>query len=265
MDNSLILLFENTGFTNKEARVYLALLKLGTGDVTDIADITELKRSIIYVLLEGLMKRGYVSKLPDITVNTYQAIDPSMILNELQTSAKHFSEMLPVLRTLSAKGKKRPNIQFIDDPKAMVKIYNDANYHSEAYFISSFTRMNKCFPGATDNWINSYEKGVFQFKSKSLIPNNDKDKEIGEGLIAVGQEVRCWTALNDIQMDLALYEDKLTITSLGENPYLVLFKSKELADSIKPLFELAWSNGNKIKDGEKIKKNKNTDFEIKLA
>ncbi len=112
MDTDLLKLLEQTGFTEKEARVYLALLELGKGDVSDIAKIAELKRSIIYVLLEELIKRGYISELPNQKINTYHAIDPSFILNELKITTKNFSEMLPIFRTLRNKGRKRPKITY---------------------------------------------------------------------------------------------------------------------------------------------------------
>ncbi|KKQ22634.1 MAG: hypothetical protein US37_C0002G0259 [Candidatus Moranbacteria bacterium GW2011_GWF2_37_11] len=44
MDLDLIKLLEESGFTGKEARVYLALLELGQGNVTEIAKISDLKR-----------------------------------------------------------------------------------------------------------------------------------------------------------------------------------------------------------------------------
>ena len=83
MDETLLKLLEQTGFTKKEALVYLALLELVQGNVSEIAKITELKRPIIYVILEGLIKRGYVSELPNKKINTYQASDPSIILSKL--------------------------------------------------------------------------------------------------------------------------------------------------------------------------------------
>jgi len=42
MDLDLIKLLEESGFTGKEARVYLALLELGQGNVTEIAKISDL-------------------------------------------------------------------------------------------------------------------------------------------------------------------------------------------------------------------------------
>jgi len=88
MDQDLITLLEQTGFTQKEAGVYLALLELGKGTVTQISKITKLKRSIIYVLLEGLIKRGCANKIPGLKINEYHAIDPSFILSQLKTTTK---------------------------------------------------------------------------------------------------------------------------------------------------------------------------------
>jgi sugar-specific transcriptional regulator TrmB len=118
MDQELLKLMESTGFTEKESRVYLALLELGPCDVTAIANRAELKRSIIYVIIEGLVKRGYVSELPNTKINTYQAGDPTIILNQLKVTAKNFSQMLPILHTLGSQERPSPKSFIIQLAKA---------------------------------------------------------------------------------------------------------------------------------------------------
>lgn len=247
MDNDLIKLLENTGFTEKEAKVYLALLELGKGDVSDIAKITELKRSIIYVLLEGLTKRGYVSELPNQKINTYQAVDPSFILNELKITTKNFSEMLPMFRTLHNKGKKRPKITYYEDKENIWKIYESINLVPEAFFISSYERIDKHFPGSLDKWVQDYKKKIIPVKGKHLVPDNSFELQAGKKLSENGQQARYLPGVNSFNMDFSLYENKLAITSLEDEPFIVVIKSEELVKSIRPFFEIAWKNGKEIK------------------
>ncbi|MEA1926058.1 MAG: helix-turn-helix domain-containing protein [Patescibacteria group bacterium] len=249
MDQDLLKLLENAGFTEKEARVYLALLELGQGTVTKISQLTELKRSIIYVILEGLIKRGYASELPDKKINSYQAIDPSAILNQLKITAKNFSEMLPIFRSLRNKGRKRPKITYSETKEGIWNIYEEMNRSEKPFFISNYVRLEKCFPGSVEKWIGNVRKGIYRPEARHLIPNDAENKKIAEKFLRlpVEQEIRALEKLNNSRMDFTLYDNKLAITSLEENPFIVVIESEDLVKSMRPIFELAWSKGNILK------------------
>ncbi len=253
MDNSLKNLLEQTGFTEKESLVYLALLELGQGDVTDISKISGLKRPIIYVLLEGLIKRGYVSELPDKKINTYQASDPSIILRQLQVTTKNFSEMLPIFRTLSNKGKKRPKINYYETKEGIWNVYEEMTRTKNPFFISSYTTINKHFPGAVKKWIEEDLKNGMAPDGIHLIPNDHENIKIGLEFKKGNQKVRSLKELNDMKMDFTIFGNKLAITSLEDDPFIVVIESEELVKSMRPIFNIAWDRGKEIKE-EKNKK-----------
>jgi sugar-specific transcriptional regulator TrmB len=247
MDQDLIKLLETTGFTEKEAQVYLALVELGTGNVTDISKITKLKRSIIYVILEGLMKRGYASELPNLKINTYQATDPTVILSQIKNVAKNFSEMLPMIRTLGSNGKNKPKISYHDTREAILKIWESMSFEDDIFYVYSCERSEQYFPGITDRWAKGYNKKVFPIGNRHLVPNNKNEVEIAQKFLAVGERVRFLEDLKGIGMDFSLYSNKIAITSLEENPFIVVIESEELAKSIRPIFEIAWAKGKELK------------------
>ena len=247
MDQDLIKLLETTGFTEKEAQVYLALVALGTGNVTDISKTTKLKRSIIYVILEGLMKRGYASELPNLKINTYQATDPTVILSQLKNVAKNFSEMLPMIRTLGSKGKSRPKISYYDTKEAILKAWEIMGNEDDIFYIYSCERSEQHYPGITDKWAKGYNKKIYPLGNRHLVPNNKSEVEMAQKFLAVGERVRFLEDLKGIGMDVSLYANKIAITSLEENPFIVVIESEELAKSIRPIFEIAWAKGREVK------------------
>lgn len=243
----MIQLLEQTGFTEKEAFVYLALLELSRGTVTQIAKVTGLKRAIIYVILEGLVKRGYVSELPNLKINTYQAMDPSVILRQLQSSTKNFLEMLPILRTLGSKGKSRPKITYHETKEGILKAWSEMTVTDDVFYISSYKRIEQHFPGSIDGWVNGYNKKLHPIGNRHLLSDEKSEIQIAKDFHVVGERVRCLEELRDIKMDFTLYKNKVAITSLEENPFIVVIESEELVRSIKPLFEIAWAKGKEIK------------------
>ena len=55
---------EKIGLSKKEAKVYLALLRIGQSSASLIAKNSGLKRPTTYLILEDLRKRGFVLKMP---------------------------------------------------------------------------------------------------------------------------------------------------------------------------------------------------------
>lgn len=247
-DAVLLNILEQSGFIEKEARVYLALLELSQGTVNEIAKISGLKRPIIYVILEGLIKRGYVNEVAGKKINTYQASDPSMISAQLQSVAKNFSSLLPILKTLGNKGKTKPKISYFETKEGVWKNYEEANYCKEAFFITSLSRIAECFPDAIDVWKRGYQKGFAKLSSRTLIPNNAKDIEMAEEFVEITNkvEIRILPELKDCNMDFALYGNKLSIASFGEEFFMAVIDSENLAKSIKPIFEIAWRSGRDV-------------------
>ncbi|HBP01573.1 MAG: Transcriptional regulator, TrmB [Candidatus Moranbacteria bacterium GW2011_GWE1_49_15] len=262
MDKDLIKLLENSGFTEKEAQVYLALLELSQGTVTQISKLTGLKRPIIYVVLEGLIKRGYVSEIPERKINTYHSMDPSVILKKLQSGAKNFAEMLPILRTLGSKGKKRPKIVYHDTREGIWNIYEDIVGVDDAFFVSSYHRIDRHFPGAVDFWIDGLKKMKLDLKARHLMADIPEERKIAQKIVQVkGQHVRVLNDIKDISIDFTFYKNRIAITSLGEEPFMVVIESDEVVKSLKPIFEIAWEKGTEIRK-DKDDRDKNPSPEI---
>jgi len=243
MDQDLVKILEDSGFTEKEAGIYLALLELSRGTVTDISKITKLKRSIIYVILEGLQKRGYASQVPGEKINTYRASDPSSILFSLKKKAKNFSEMLPLFLTLQNQGTNRPKISYFETKEGILNVYEKIGYSKEQFFISSYVRIEETFPGLIERWTSDRKKKHLSFTGRHLVPNETKEKNLAKKFEEVSEEIRVSDDLTDTNMDFTIFDNTLSITSFEKNPFIVTIESEELIKSIKPIFEIAWKNG----------------------
>ena len=65
------------GLSEKEAKIYLALLELGTATVSDIAEKAEINRSNTYVLLNSIAERDLVSISERNGYYTLKQLSPS--------------------------------------------------------------------------------------------------------------------------------------------------------------------------------------------
>ena len=247
-DRVLLNLIEEAGFSQKEAMVYVALLELGRGTISEISKITGLKRPIIYVILEGLLKRGHASELPNHKINTYQAIDPSVISLKLQVVAKNFLDMVPVMKTLSRKSNNSPVISYFDTKEGILNAYNEVNNYTDAFFITSFSRIENFFPEILAEWKKYYKKKITTLTSRNLISDKKEDVALIKEFMEITDKVqgRIVPELKDYNVDFALYGNKLSIASFNKNPFLIIITSEEVVKTIMPIIELAWNMGKRI-------------------
>lgn len=247
MDKTLLKVLESIGFSEKEARIYAALTELGRGTVAQIAKKAELKRPIVYVVLGGLMAHGYASEIPNTKVNTYQATDATIILRNMQTSVKNLSDFIPVLRTLSNKGGRRPHITYFDNKESLKKVYEEMNYEEEPFFVTSYVRLEETFPGIIDDWVSGYKKGRYKkLRGFHIVSDDLKEIEIVKVFKTVNQRVRILSELRRSSMDFTLYGKKLALSYLGENPFCVVIESEGLVASLRPIFDIVWEKAQEI-------------------
>ena len=248
MDEGLVKLLENAGMRDKESRVYLALLEAGQATVGRIAQITKLKRPIIYVTLEGLRGKGYANKISNRTVNTYSAGDPSVIGAQLNTTAKQFSEMLPYMQTLERRSGKRPRVTFFDAPQAIWGIYKEQSHYADVSLITSYSRLYQHFPNETEEWLRNCENGVYLLRNwQHVITSEPKDVEIGKRLASTGQKVKSITSKETHVVDIAIYENKISITLIDKEPFINVIESAPLVRSMRGIFDIVWKTGKPVR------------------
>lgn len=247
MDKQLSSLLQQSGFTEKEANVYLALLELGEADVTEIAKRAELKRSIIYVILEGLIERGYATPLPNQRIQRFAAVDPAKIFAHLSSLTKNFKELLPVFRAISNRMDIKPKIHFFDTKEGVLSVYREINEAPEAYFYSSISRLNKFIPDEVENWVNGLTNNIYRHVGMHILENTPDDIKWGRRIKKFGQHVKLLAKGVPVEMDLSIYPSKVALTSLSGKPYIVVIESVALFNAMKTFFSLAWRSALRLR------------------
>ena len=67
------------GLSNNEIKIYLALLKSGLLNPTQLAEKTGLHRSYVYDTLERLLEKGIINTLLVNNKKNYQAVYPKIL------------------------------------------------------------------------------------------------------------------------------------------------------------------------------------------
>lgn len=114
------------GFTEREAKAYLMLLRIGPSPVSSLAKRTNMKRVTVYSVLESLLSRGIVTYEQSCEGRIYIPHDPECLMEELDKEKAGLNVKMAIARDCvlefaksSAASDSRPNAAFYKDQKGV--------------------------------------------------------------------------------------------------------------------------------------------------
>jgi len=114
-------LLKKLNFSDKQAKIYLELLKLGPSSVRILAKNTEINRGTVYESLKDLQDKGLVNYYKKTTKQYFVAEDPEKLQDlvesqteELEDVSKKLDSFIPELKSLYDKGGERPVARYFE-------------------------------------------------------------------------------------------------------------------------------------------------------
>ena len=110
----LVASLQSLGLTEKEARVYLALLQLGSATPYQIAKRADIKRPTAYVIAEELVEKNIIIQTPGEEPRKYIARTPESVLEDHEARIDSVRQMLPELKSLQKESGGKPNVLYFE-------------------------------------------------------------------------------------------------------------------------------------------------------
>lgn len=246
------------GFTEKEAKIYVALLGLEVATANEIALKTEINRSSTYVVLEALKKQGYVNMTVDKFVKQYVATPPDVLLHlaekraEKQESIKKTIEnILPDLRALHKDTKHKPKVMVYEGNNNLRALFSKEsfNVNDEWRTYEDVSEVDKYLPGyIKEDCLVRKGKGV---KLRAISPDTRNCRETVDRYKKMGSSDKILLIPLDKfkspkhSIDFYVFGDEVSFSSLQES-FAIVIKHQEIADTLKNIFDLAWEEAKRL-------------------
>ena len=111
------------GFALNEAKVYLALIKLGGGTTSDITKESGVHRVNVYEVMDKLKNKGLVSSLKKGRKIVYSVGDPENLLRFMQQKEELAKEIVPQLHGLYNSKKQEEDVFYFTGPEGVITAY----------------------------------------------------------------------------------------------------------------------------------------------
>ncbi len=235
------------GLTEKEARVYIALLQLGNGSAYGVAMKSGLKKPTAYVILDELVEKGLAYYIPREKRKRYAAISPEELMQKAEARFVAARETLPELLSLykDNTGQQKARTLYFDGVGGMRQAleYREKELRGKE-IIGFFASASQASPEVLQlffEWNAHHKKYGTKLRGFTTTDESlegiikDNGPEHYSNLKVLPREAYAPT----VSIDSAL--DFVRIDLLGASQ-IVIIESLDFAQSFRQIFELAWRN-----------------------
>jgi predicted transcriptional regulator len=239
---TIIEALQNLGLTDKEARVYTALLKRGRTSAYGIAEESGLKKPTTYVILDDLIEKGLASRIPRVRKQLFVAKPPEELFAMAEERISLAKTILPQLKAMKEGEKPKPRTLFFEGMKGVKENFRwenrkmkdketlgfyahsgDASKELVEFFIENmedFKKNNNRMRGIVPDhpnldWARKTD-GKYNRQLKT-IPLDEYSANIS---VTVGDDFISFFSFRDLQ--------------------ITRIENKDIADTMKQIFEIVW-------------------------
>jgi sugar-specific transcriptional regulator TrmB len=235
----IVEILEKIGLNEKQARVYLSLLELGTASVQLIAQKANLKRPTTYLILEELQQKGIVSIVPRVKKALFVAESPEKLIADLKKKEDLLQSGLPSLLALYNARKEKPQVQLFEGREGIKLLYDKIYSSSEVWFFGTIKEAQKYNAEGIEQFIKRAQKEGLRVRD--LLAGTPEDlAHAQKARLGPRYELRFISGDSKFLNDNALFGDNVVFFSFHPQIFAVLISSKEVSLAIRTLYEFAW-------------------------
>lgn len=230
---------EKIGLTEKEASVYLALLELGTASVQSISAKAGIKRPTTYLILDNLQARGLVSVVPRAKKVLFSAESPEYLISDLVKKEDLIKRFLPNLLAIYNARKEKPQVQMFSGVAGIKLVYQKIYESDQISFFGTLREVSKLYPEGLYAYIEKAREG--NLKIRDLLSRTTEDLGYAkQANLGVNYEIRFSPEGLEFPTDSAIFGNHVVFFSFRPEVFSVMITSREISQSLKILYELAW-------------------------
>jgi len=250
---------KNIGLTDGEIKIYQVLLDHGETPANQIIKLTGLKKGDCYNKIYDLITRGFVEERTKDKKKHFRLTHPDTIQgyvdNELKTisnTEREISALMPSIISSYNLTYHKPGVQMLEGIEGIKRLYEDTLREGKP--ISAFLEASESDPEVW-KWL---RKHYIKERVKAGIPaqvimSSDKLDNIktAEYLDQDKKELRETRVVDKnlfpCKIEIQIYGNKVAFASYNKNDVLLgtIIDNKNIAESMRGLFKLAWGNAEK--------------------
>lgn len=241
----LIAPLTNLGLSDKEAKVYLALLQLGPATPYEIAKKAEIKRPTAYVIAEELVEKGLIVHVPGEEKHRYIAKSPEVFIGEREEKLLAAKRILPELKSFQKGTAEKPSIMYFEGVEGLRQAYEykKKDLHDKE-IVGFFASAEDASPGVMQVFLewNEY-KEKHGPKVRGLTVDTPSNQPFAKFLEPIKGSIEAKFMPPDLysaKCSIESCDNRFVRICLIESAQTLIIESPKFAEAVKETFELLW-------------------------
>lgn len=235
------------GLSDKEAKIYLALLEMGRGSAYAIAEKSGLKKPTTYVILGELILKGFVFRIPRVKKQLFMAKDPDAVFSLAEEKLRSAKSSLPELRALATHLSSNVKTIYFEGIKGIeeASAYKQKEMAGKEY-LGFYAKIDKHTPQEFIDFSYRWSKALFENGTtmRGLAPDDvslkryrAEDQQLGRRFKNIPVEEYSSTSSIDVgETFVRIFMNNQLQAVIIENP--------DLAKTMREIFEMLWKRLN---------------------
>lgn len=230
------------GLSEKEINIYLTCLKLGDSTTNRLSELSSIRRSTVYEVLESLKKKGLITSFRKEKKSYFTAIRPAGLLNLLKEKERQIQAILPELNQISSSIKEKPKVEMFEGSIGIKNALQEMLNYKEIFVYGASVVGDQVLGSYTANFAKKrVEKKV---RMKAILEKNVPKHMIEKDVAAI-TEIRILPFLKNHNNVYFLYGNKMAVVTLDQELTALRITNNVLVESQKKLFSFMWNNAKK--------------------
>lgn len=244
----------NAGLSEIEAKVYLTIISKGVVNGSEIADMLELERTVVYRGLKRLLSKGIISSTNESYARKYYIEDTSKLTGYIekdiynkQKSLTQVRDLIDNLPFVSFDSLLKSKVKIYKGEDAIAKIYEDRLSSTEPILRELSTDL--VFPGLSKRFWNSMirKRKKSELFLQQLVDSKDQSVDFHRTNKDQFKEVRVVPSDFIMKSGINIYGNKVAFHNGKLNDSLaIIIEDIALAESMKNIFDFVWNRSKVI-------------------
>jgi len=232
----------------KDAQIYLDLLKFGSSAASSVATRSQIDRTTVYAALKRLIRKGLVSQTKRDGTTYFDALEPDALevsiqreIQEKQSKLHVLKTLLPDLAALRNEQSVRPAVQIFEGVDGVIALYELMLKQNESLsaFLTVAHLPKELRSYLTDTYIKrKVKRGVH---SRVLVSDSKRAQRYKD-LDSKGN--RTTKIVPESQMpfetEIIIGSDAIAVIDLRDQFFGVFIKSPSIRNTLSAIFEIVW-------------------------
>lgn len=246
-----------TGFSGKEAAVYMTLVSLGGAFPSHISKETGINRTTVYNILETLTVRGLVTEIEKRKKYYYQIEKPRKLEQYAQMRRRisddqyeRMKDLVPEIEGVYSHILNKPVVRFFEGEEGVLAVYADHVDTKKPYEMLGYSNTADLMKFLPQKFIETYirKKERIGITTRGILPDTEFDTNYNETIYAkVSRNI--WPVLKHIPHAMFPYKSEITIYRSNkvsminfsqQQPAGVIIEDQTIHDMMAMIFEFAW-------------------------